>query len=66
MASPQTMTEDEARAAAVCPSCGQPKEAGILIVCWSPCYRGPNGLKYSGLSFEAWMASRPTFTSKGA
>lgn len=54
-------SEAEARASHSCPSCGDSKEVGALV-CWH-CFKYrkvlPGGaLKYSGLSFEAWMRTR--------
>ncbi len=48
------MTEDMARKQTACPVCGAPKAIGALM-CWGTCWRGPRGLKHSGLSFAEWL-----------
>ena len=46
--------EAKARESLTCPACGAPKARGDLV-CWRPCFRGPGGLKYAGLSFPVWL-----------
>lgn len=48
------LSEEEARALHFCPSCGEEKSVGA-VVCWGDCWRGEQGLKYSGMSIKAWF-----------
>jgi len=47
------ITEEKARKLTICPACGNNKDIG-LIICWN-CFKKPNGLKYSTLSFQEWI-----------
>ncbi len=54
----KTSTSPEtARAGKVCLGCGEPKEAGVLIVCWN-CFKYRTDitpLKYFEGTFEEWL-----------
>lgn len=54
----KVVTEQEARSSPICIGCGNDNDPGCMV-CWTCFKRGPDPLKYSGVSFEEWQKRQP-------